>query len=81
MFTTALPFPAMPQTRPGMTRVTFEIPADMHEAFLRKCFLAKPRTTMRHRFIEFLAKETGLPMPTLIDHRKLPRKQPPSRGK
>lgn len=58
----------------GISRITVELPEDLHEAFLRKCFLAKPRTTMRHRLIEFIAKETGLPVPKLVDRRKLPRR-------
>lgn len=52
-------------------RLTIELPADLHEAFQRKCFLAKPRVTMKERIIGFIAKETGLPMPEMIDKRKL----------
>ncbi len=52
-------------------RFTIDLPPDLHEAFLRKCFNAKPRTTMKHRIIEFIAKETGRPVPEITDKRKL----------
>lgn len=67
---TALPFDAMAH---GLKRLTIDLPEDLHEAFLRKCFNAKPRTTMKARIIEFIADETGRPMPKLIDRRKLTR--------
>lgn len=60
---------------PVAKRLTIDVPDDLHEAFLRQCFNAKPRTTMKHRIIEFMAKETGKPMPKMVDRRKLTMKE------
>lgn len=67
MVFTALPFDAMADTK----RLTIDIPEELHELFLRKCFNAKPRTTMKARLIEFIAKDVGKPVPKFIDRRKL----------
>ncbi len=52
-------------------RLTIDVPDDLHEAFLRKCFLSKPRETMKQKIIAFIAHETGKPVPKSIDRRKL----------
>ncbi len=65
---TVLPFDFMAE---GFKRLTIDLPEDLHEAFLRKCFNAKPRTTMKEQVIAFIAEQTGKPMPKLIDRRKL----------
>jgi hypothetical protein len=54
-------------------RLELDIPDDLHEAFLSKCFNAKPRTTMKQKVIEFIAKETGKPVPKMVDKRKMTR--------
>lgn len=65
MFDTAITLDGMPK------RLTIDVPDDLHEAFLRKCFLASPRQTMKEKIIAFMAHETGKPMPKMIDRRKL----------
>lgn len=69
---TALTFEDMAH---GFKRLTIDVPEDLHEAFLRKCFNAKPRVTMKQRIIEFVAKETGKPVPKMVDRRKLTREE------
>ena len=56
--------------RSGEKGIAFTVPEDLHEAFLRHCFLATPRTTMKQEFIAFMAKKTGLPVPEFVDGRK-----------
>ena len=72
MMSIALPFDVMAD---GTKRLTIEVPEDLHEAFLRKCFLEKPRATMKDRIIAFMAAETGKPVPKSIDRRKLTREE------
>ncbi len=72
MFTTALTFVRMAT---GNTRLTIDVPDDIHEAFKVKCFLAKPRTNMKDRLVAFMAAETGKPVPKFVDRRKLTREQ------
>jgi hypothetical protein len=67
---TVLPFDAM---QDGLKRLTIDIPEDLHEMFVRKCFLATPRQTMKQRIIEFIAHEVGREPPKLVDRRKMNR--------
>ena len=53
-----------------MKRLTIDIPDELHEAFFLKCVTAKPRMTMKQRMIEFIAKDTGKPVPKVADGRK-----------
>lgn len=69
---TGIPFDLMSE---GFKRLTIDLPEDLHEAFLRKCFDAKPRQTMKQRIIAFVAQETGKPVPKLVDRRKLTREE------
>ncbi len=73
--------------RPGEKGIAFVVPADLHEAFLRHCFLSTPRTTMKQEFIAFMAGVTGMPVPEFVDGRKTrpaavaPPVMPPRRAK
>lgn len=57
----------------GMKRLTIELPEDLHDAFFQQSVLSRPRRTMRERIVEFIAKETGRPIPKMVDRRKLTR--------
>lgn len=72
MLATVLPCAVMAQ---DSKRLTIDIPADLHDAFFLKCVTAKPRTTMKNRVIEFIAKEVGKPVPKIVDRRKMTREQ------
>jgi hypothetical protein len=69
MLGTVLPWDVMDDVQ----RLTIDVPSDLHEAFKTKCFLSKPRVSMKQRLLEYMAKETGRPVPRLIDRRKLTR--------
>jgi hypothetical protein len=45
----------------------------LHELFVRKCFLATPRQTMKQRIVDFIAREVGREPPKMVDRRRMTR--------